>query len=137
MVGLALLSGARRGELFAFRWKDFDEANRCLHVDEAVYEGTFDTPMTEASMRKIPLSETGLCSTNVCSIGTHWRRLECARQCAQTRSRNGRWGANANQRFNKNGPEIVNFRPVLESPLALANRRLQSLGHLTTQAKCN
>jgi hypothetical protein len=31
-------------ELFAFRWKDFDEANRCLHVDEAVYEGTFDTP---------------------------------------------------------------------------------------------
>ena len=63
MVGLAILSGARRGELFAFRWKDFDEANRCLHVDEAVYEGRFDTPMTEASMRKIPLSETGLGST--------------------------------------------------------------------------
>jgi integrase len=63
MVGLAPLSGARRGELFAFRWKDLDEANRCLHVDEAVYEGTFDTPMTEASMRMIPLSETGLGST--------------------------------------------------------------------------
>ena len=31
----------------------------------------------------------------------------------------------------KNGPEIINFRPVLESPLALANRRLQPLGHLT------
>lgn len=31
----------------------------------------------------------------------------------------------------KNGPEIVNFRPVLESPATLANRRLQPLGHLT------
>src|SRR5204862_6560185 len=31
----------------------------------------------------------------------------------------------------KNGPEIVNSRPVLVSPLALANRRLQPLGHLT------
>jgi hypothetical protein len=31
----------------------------------------------------------------------------------------------------KNGPEIVNFRPVLLSLAALANRRLQPLGHLT------
>jgi hypothetical protein len=31
----------------------------------------------------------------------------------------------------KNGPEIVNFRPVLESRATLANRRLQPLGHLT------
>jgi integrase len=60
MVGLALLGGARRGELFAFRWKDFDEGNRCLHVNEAVYEGTFDTPKTEASVRPIPLSDTAL-----------------------------------------------------------------------------
>jgi hypothetical protein len=28
----------------------------------------------------------------------------------------------------KNGPEIINFRPVLESPLALANRRLPGTG---------
>jgi hypothetical protein len=35
----------------------------------------------------------------------------------------------------ENGPEIVNFRPALESPLALANRRLQPLGHLTADAK--
>jgi hypothetical protein len=31
----------------------------------------------------------------------------------------------------ENGPEIVNFRPVLESRATLANRRLQPLGHLT------
>jgi len=31
----------------------------------------------------------------------------------------------------KNGPEIVNFRPVLGSRATLANRRLQPLGHLT------
>jgi integrase len=60
MVGLALSGGARRGELFAFRWRNFDETNRCLHVDEAVYEGTFDTPKTGASVRAIPLSETAL-----------------------------------------------------------------------------
>ena len=31
----------------------------------------------------------------------------------------------------KNGPEIVNFRPVPEARATLANRRLQPLGHLT------
>ena len=33
----------------------------------------------------------------------------------------------------ENGPEIVNFRPVLESRATLANRRLQPLGHLTAR----
>jgi integrase len=60
LVALALLGGARRGELFAFRWRDFDEGNRCLHVDEAVYEGAFDTPKTDASVRPIPLSNTAI-----------------------------------------------------------------------------
>ena len=36
----------------------------------------------------------------------------------------------------KNGPEIINFGPVLGSPAALANRRLRPLGHLTADAKC-
>jgi integrase len=60
MVGVALLGGARRGELFAFRWRDFDEANRCLRVQEAVYEGTFDRPKTEASVRLIPLPDPAI-----------------------------------------------------------------------------
>jgi integrase len=60
MVGLAILSGLRRGELFALRWKDIDEEARLLTVREAVYDGTFATPKTEAGARQIPLSETTL-----------------------------------------------------------------------------
>ena len=56
MAGLAILSGLRRGELFALRWKDVDEPNRCLTVRQAVYEGMFDTPKTEAAVRQIPLA---------------------------------------------------------------------------------
>jgi hypothetical protein len=33
----------------------------------------------------------------------------------------------------KNGPEIDDFRPVLESRATLANRRLRPLGHLTAR----
>jgi hypothetical protein len=43
MVGLALLSGLRRGG---------------LTVREVVYEGAFDTPKTTAGVRRIPLSAT-------------------------------------------------------------------------------
>lgn len=57
MVGLALLSGLRRGELFALRSRDFDEQNQCLTVREAVYEGAFRTPKTTAGLRQIPLSD--------------------------------------------------------------------------------
>ena len=38
MVGLAILSGLRRGELFALRWQDIDEGSRVLTVREAVYD---------------------------------------------------------------------------------------------------
>jgi integrase len=60
MVGLAILSGLRRGELFALRWKDIQEQARLLTVREAVYDGTFDTPKTEAGSRRIPLSATAV-----------------------------------------------------------------------------
>jgi integrase len=60
LVGLAILSGLRRGELFALRWKDIDEHGRRLTVREAVYDGTFGTPKTEAGSRQIPLSDTTL-----------------------------------------------------------------------------
>jgi integrase len=56
MVGLALLTGLRRGELFALRWRDIDEQDGLLSVREAVYDGTFSTPKTEAGVRQIPLS---------------------------------------------------------------------------------
>jgi integrase len=41
MVGLAVLTGLRRGELFALRWKAVDLANAHVTVREAFYEGTF------------------------------------------------------------------------------------------------
>ena len=52
-----MLTGLRRGELFALRWRDLDEESRLLTVREAIYEGVFDTPKTEASARQIPLSD--------------------------------------------------------------------------------
>lgn len=58
MFGLALLAGLRRGELFALRWRDIDEQSRLLTVREAVYDGVFATPKTEAGARQIPLSDT-------------------------------------------------------------------------------
>jgi len=60
MVGVALLSGLRRGELFALRWRDLDEERQCLFVREAVYEGKFGTPKTAAGTRQIPLSEAAM-----------------------------------------------------------------------------
>ena len=60
MVGLALLTGVRRGELFALRWGDVDPSNRSLVVRTAVYEGVFDDPKTMAGVRTIPLPEAAL-----------------------------------------------------------------------------
>ena len=56
MAGLAILTGLRRGELFALRWADLDLEVRCLTVREAVYEGVFDTPKTDAGRRQVPLA---------------------------------------------------------------------------------
>lgn len=60
MAGLAMLSGLRRGELFALRWKDLDEQGRLLTVREAVYDGAFSTPKTDAGVRQLPLSAAAL-----------------------------------------------------------------------------
>ena len=60
MVGLAILSGIRRGELFALRWRDIDEQDRTVTVREAVYDGHFDTPKTEAGVRRIPLADAAV-----------------------------------------------------------------------------
>lgn len=60
MVGLTLLTGLRRGEVFALRWKDLDEEPGVMKVRQAVYEGVFDTPKTEAGVREVPLSDSAL-----------------------------------------------------------------------------
>ena len=50
MVGLAILSGLRRGELFALRWKDIDEHARLLTVREASTTESFGTPKTRGGI---------------------------------------------------------------------------------------
>jgi hypothetical protein len=40
------------------QWMDIDEQARMLTVREAVYDGTFGTPKTNAGRRQIPLSDT-------------------------------------------------------------------------------
>ncbi len=67
--GVALLTGLRRGELFALRWKSFDEDSCCITVSEAVYEGRFGLPKTEAGKRRIPLSEFG------CNLLHEWKSM--------------------------------------------------------------
>jgi integrase len=60
MCGVALLTGLRRGELFALRWQVLDLDAGVLAVQEAVYEGTFGTPKTVARVRSLPLAETAV-----------------------------------------------------------------------------
>jgi integrase len=55
MTAVALLTGLRRGELFALRWKRLDLDAGALLVEEAVYEGKFGPPKTRAGLRAIPL----------------------------------------------------------------------------------
>jgi integrase len=68
MVGLAILSGLRRGELFALRWKHLNLESRCLTVCESVYEGQFGAPKTEAGIRRIPLA------ANLVALMTEWKQ---------------------------------------------------------------
>ena len=53
--------------MFALRWRDLDEQDRTLAVREAVYEGRFDTPKTQAGIRQIPLSDAAL------KLAADWR----------------------------------------------------------------
>ena len=60
MAGVAMLTGLRRGELFALRWNAVNFTEKHLTVQEAVYEGVFGTPKTEAGTRRVPLAEATL-----------------------------------------------------------------------------
>lgn len=84
MAGLAMLSGLRRGELFALRWKDLGEHDRCLVVQQAVYEGVFSTPKTEAGLRWIPLSQNA--RTLIGEWRSHVKSVEPDRLVFSTRT---------------------------------------------------
>jgi integrase len=57
MVLIAVLTGFRRGELFALRWSVVDFERKLVHVRESVYEGQFTTPKTRSSVRTIAMCE--------------------------------------------------------------------------------
>lgn len=57
MVLIAVLTGLRRGELFALRWGAIDFERKLIIVRESVYEGQFGTPKTRSSVRKIAMGE--------------------------------------------------------------------------------
>ena len=59
MVGLGLLTGLRRGELFAMRWRNVSLEEGHLTVEKAVYEGAFGTPKTSAGLRRVPVESDG------------------------------------------------------------------------------
>ena len=60
MVLLAVLTGLRRGELFALRWGAVNFQKGTLDVRESVYNGHFSTPKTRSSVRRIPLSSPAI-----------------------------------------------------------------------------
>jgi hypothetical protein len=67
-----------------------------------------------------------------CWIGTHRQKHSSVPTSVPKRSpRTILRHPTPTERPIKNGPEIVDFRPVLSFLAALANRRLQPLGHLT------
>ena len=55
-VSLALMTGARRGELFALRWRHFDPEAARIEIVEAVYDDVIDTPKTANSIRQVPIA---------------------------------------------------------------------------------
>ena len=55
MVLLGLLTGMRIGEILGLRWKDVDLIAGELHVSQAIYRGSLNTPKTKGSRRILPL----------------------------------------------------------------------------------
>lgn len=55
IVTLAALTGLRVGELLALRWRAVDLDSGALRITESVYEGKFQKPKSEKSVRTIPV----------------------------------------------------------------------------------
>jgi integrase len=57
MVLVAMLTGMRRGELFALRWSAVDFERQLISVRESVFNGQFNSPKTRSSVRSIAMGE--------------------------------------------------------------------------------
>ncbi len=58
LVMLAILSGARQGELLGLKWTDIDWFNCQLHIRRSFNHGRFYEPKSRSSLRAIDLGET-------------------------------------------------------------------------------
>ncbi len=55
MVTLAALTGLRIGEILALRWRAIDVISGTVRVSESVFQGHFQKPKSEKSIRTIPI----------------------------------------------------------------------------------
>lgn len=55
---LAIMSGARQGELLGLKWGDIDWSASQIHIQRTFNKGRFFTPKTKTSIRKIDLGPT-------------------------------------------------------------------------------
>jgi integrase len=53
----AAMTGMRRGELLALRWRDIDWSNSIVRVRRSFTRGEFGTPKSRRSSRTVPLAE--------------------------------------------------------------------------------
>ncbi|MBW2140738.1 MAG: site-specific integrase [Deltaproteobacteria bacterium] len=58
LVMLAIMSGARQGELFGLKWTDIDWFNCQMHIKRSYNHGRFYEPKSRSSFRAIDLGET-------------------------------------------------------------------------------
>ena len=71
LVLLLVLTGMRIGELLALRWRNVDLGSRLVRVEETVYDGHFDEPKSNHSVRLIPLGPLAI------AVLAERRRLGC------------------------------------------------------------
>lgn len=65
---LALMSGARQGELFGLKWSDIDWQNNQIHIKRTFNEGEFHKPKSKSSIRKIDLGNAMMKTLKECRL---------------------------------------------------------------------